>query len=466
MNERARERIDRIFGAFEHAPRRRRSRLPPGPRTNPWLTMLFWARRPIELLEAARERYGPTFTLRLPVQGPIVIVTRPEDIRDVFTASPEDAHAGEAAAILEPLLGKNSVILLDGDRHARERRMLMPPFHGDRIRTYGDTMHRVAMRAIEAAPIGRRHPILSTMQRITLDVIMTTVFGLEEEGARLDRMRGLLTDIVEAAADPLKLLPWPDVVFAPFMPWGKMFEDVAEVDRMLAEEVARRRREGSDGRHDVLAMLVAARDEDGAPMTDIELRDEMVTLLVAGHETTATTLSWACSELLDHPDIYEKLEREVDAATQGGFDAVKVAALPYLDAVVKETLRRRPILPLVGRRLQRDMTIGDIDLPKGAVVGPCVYLAHHRAENFADPYRFDPARFLAGKVSPYAFFPFGGGGRRCIGMAFALFEAKVVLATLVASRRIERVPGHTTKVTRRAITLAPSQGMPLVLRPR
>jgi cytochrome P450 len=379
-------------------------------------------------------------------------------VREIFTGDDDDLRAGEANVVLRPLLGVNSVLFLDGDRHARERRLMLPPFHGERMLAYADTMRAITDDVLDRWPVGRPFPIHPEMQAITLEIILRTVFGLE--AGALAVLRDLLRRWIASALNPLLLWPLLQVDFGRMSPWGRLLRLKREIDALLLAEIARRREAGAGERADVLSLLLAARDEEGRPMRDEELLDEMITLLVAGHETTATALAWTFHHLLANPDVLEACRAEARASS-GGF-----AQLSLLDAVVKETLRLNPVITEVGRRLTRPMRIGGRDIPAGVAVGPCIYLVHRRPDVWPDPERFDPARFVGTRPSPYEFLPFGGGSRRCLGMAFALYEMKVVLATVLARAELAPMRGYRMKVVRRSITMAPSRGMPVVVTAR
>jgi cytochrome P450 len=304
------------------------------------------------------------------------------------------------------------------------------------------------------------------MQGVTLDVILRTVFGLDEGPAKRD-LRAALLQLLTLGSNGQTLLAAqqaadgtrPGVV-------GRFFDARERVDRLLYAEIASRRRTDVAGRADVLSLLVQATYEDGAPLEDEALRDELMTMLLAGHETTATALAWAVSHVLADARVRERLAGELGDLGPVPFDPQRVLKLEYLDAVCRETLRITPIVPLVGRRLTRPMTIGGIDLPAGVVASPCIYLAHRRADRWPEPARFRPERFLESKPTPYEFLPFGGGVRRCLGMAFALYEMKIVLAELLARVELHAAPGYQVRVVRRSVTLAPSEGMPVVVERR
>jgi cytochrome P450 len=319
---------------------------------------------------------------------------------------------------------------------------------------------------IDRWPLGRPFPIHPEMQRITLEVILRTVFGLEE-GEVLDRLRDALSRLMSFTGGPAALLlfiPWMQFDLGPLSPGGRFVRYAGDVDTLLFAEIARRRSAGIDGREDILSMLIAARDEQGRGMTDQELRDEMVTLLLAGHETTATALAWAFHHLLEHPDVLERLRAEMrESAGDAPVEPEVASRLPYLDAVVKETLRVTPVISNIGRMLTVPARVGGHLLPAGVIAAPAIHLTHHRADLWPEPDRFHPERFLGLRPNPYAFLPFGGGARRCIGAAFATYEMKVVLARVLTRRALRRAPGSLVRPVRRNITLAPSGGVGVVV---
>jgi cytochrome P450 len=431
------------------------------------LQIVRWLRHPIEMMEDSRARYGDAFTFRFPGVPPLVVFADQAAIKDLFTGSPDQLHASEANAILEPFLGRSSLLLMDGARHRRERRLLMPPFHGERMKVYGTVMRALADEAIDAWPLGRAFPIHPEMQRITLEVILRTVFGLDE-GPELNALRRCLAEGAALVTDnPYLMMSWLQRDLGPLTAWRRILRVREEADRILFAEFARRRAEGASGRQDILALLLEARDEDGRPMTDVELRDEMVTLLLAGHETTATTLAWVLHRILTHPDVLARLREEVLRVGGGGAVAPeRIHELVLLDATIKESQRVMPIIPMVGRGVMAPLRIGEWDLPPGVIAACCIYLAHHDPVVWAEPTRFDPDRFLEAKPSPYEFFPFGGGTRHCIGAAFASYEMKIVLAEILVRTELRAAAGYQARIVRRGITFAPSAGMPLVVERR
>src|SRR3569623_126618 len=447
--------------------------LPPGPDSPRRYNMVRWLATPLPWRDQLHGKFGNAFTMQLPrADVPIVIFAEPSAVRDLWTGDPDTLHAGEANIILKSVLGKGSLLVLDGDRHLRERRLMLPPFHGDRMRAYGDTMREGTAQEVERWPTSRAFSLHESTQAITLDVIMRTVFGVGSADPRMRPLRDALVrwttlgtsrlgtavllmtppeyadNILQATEGPLGRL----------LPWAKLVRAQLEVDRLIRDLITARRREGTQGKEDILSMLLEARDETGAPMTDDQLRDEMLTLLVAGHETTATALAWTVHHLLEHPEWHDRIRAEVrEVGTQ------ELDKLVLLDAAIKETLRLTPILPMVGRVLAKPATLGGVAMPKGSVALACIYLVHRRADLWPDSLRFDPNRFVGKKADPTTYFPFGGGVRRCLGMAFASYEMKIVLATILAKVDLANAPGKKIKLVRRGITFAPSGGMPVML---
>jgi cytochrome P450 len=436
--------------------------LPPGPDLSSWAQVFHWLRTPMPFLEECRARFGRSWTLRLPGLARHVVMTADEEIiREVFADAGDLLHAGEANVVLRPFVGAHSVLMADGAPHRRKRKLLLPPFHGERMHAYGRTILEVAEAQIDRWPVGRTFPIHPEMREITLRIIVRTVFGIES-GARFERLVHLLTEALDAAAWPPLLIPVFQRELLGFGPWARFQRAVREADAMLHDELARRRSGQVPPGDDILSLLLAARDEDGRPMPDDELRDELVTLLVAGHETTATALAWAFRHLLERRDLEARLFEEVDGAFARGPEAL--AKLPLLDAVCRETLRLRPVIPIVARVLKQPMTLGGMELPEGTAVAPAIYVTQRDPEIFPNPNAFDPDRFLRASAKPAAtqWFPFGGGVRRCIGMAFALYEMKLVLADVVRRARLRLAPTATAGMERRSITFAPRKGLPVV----
>ena len=415
--------------------------LPPGPRMPRAVQTLGWMSRPGPFMERLRDGYGDAFTLRIQNEGTWVLVSDPAAVKQVFTGDPKLLHAGEANVILRPMLGPSSVLLLDEREHMAQRKLLLPPFHGERMKAYGELMTEVAECEVASWPAGEVMATRPNMQRLTLEIVMRAIFGVSDT-AGLERLRGALTAMLDWTMDPSRLAL---LIFAGPNRIGKLpayRRVMGELDAVIYGEIARRRGAADlDARADILSMLLGARHDDGAPMTDRELRDELMTLLVAGHETTATALSWALERLARHPGAWGRL--------RGGDE-------DYVDAVIKETLRLRPVLPIVLRKLKAPMEIGGHELPAGVSVAPCIFLVHRRADVYPEPHAFRPERFLEQPAGTYTWIPFGGGVRRCLGASFALFEMATVLR--VVARRCARLePGGPVpeRIARRSITLVP-----------
>ncbi len=413
---------------------------------------LIWSRRAQWMLEQCRARFGDMFTLRIAYEGTWVMVSDPEAVKRVFTGDPRVFHAGEGNQILRPILGENSVLVLDERAHIGQRKLLLPPFHGERMQGYGEKMAEIAVREIESWPGGAPYALRPRMQAITLEIILETVFGVHG-GERMASLRAALRDFLDLTTDPRLLAPvlliGPDRVRN--VPAFRRRVD--RVDDLIRREIAERRTaEDVAERDDVLSMLVGARHEDGSPMSDAEIRDELLTLLVAGHETTATALAWAMERLARHP---EKLER-LRAESLAGEDA-------YLTATIQETLRLRPVIVLVIRRLTEPVEIGGYELPAGASVTPCIHLVHRNPEIYPEPERFLPERFLDNPPGTYTWIPFGGGVRRCLGASFAQFEMAVVLRELVGRREVRPARPEPERVFRRAITETPRHDAEVIL---
>jgi cytochrome P450 len=439
--------------------RRLKSQLPPGPKMpSTWQTVASWTRPTVGLLRA-RERYGKRFTVRFLGQPPFVILSDPEDIKELFKAPPEVLHPGEGARILEPIVGPNSVILLDEAPHLEQRRLMLPAFHGEAMQSLEGLMTELTERELADWP--REQPITlhPRLQRLTLEIVLRAVFGLEQ-GAQLDRLRELLTQVLEFAENPISLLPFAQRMLAGRGPMGRLERLREEADKLIFELIDERRREGGGG-PDVLALLLSARHEDGSEMSHAELRDELVTALVAGHETTASQLAWAFEQLAREPRVVKRLTEELD---RGEDDA-------YLTATIHEIMRRRPVLINAEPRLvKQPIRIGGVDYPPGAVLIANAFLVHHDPDIYPDPFAFRPERFLesAGGQTPgtYTWLPFGGGRRRCLGASFAMLEMKIVLRAVLEANLLVAVGDQPERPRRRSITISPSRGCEVILRAR
>jgi cytochrome P450 len=433
--------------------------LPPGPSTPPALQMLRWMRTPFRVMDECQARFGDAFTMRLPrMPSGVVVLADPLAVKDVFGLGPDEAHAGKANFLLEPVVGRHSLLLLDGAEHLRQRKMMLPAFHGERMHAYGRAMLDATNDSIDGWPLERTFPVHRPMQAITLQVILRTVFGVEE-GPRFTELADALRQMLDATANPILLFPFMQRDLGPFSPWRRFKRHAQHASDILRSEIRRGREAGTSGRVDVLAMMLDARDDAGRPLSEDEVHDELVTLLVAGHETTATALAWTLRWLLPDRVLLGKLNEEI---TSVGGDPLRMAKLPLLDATVKEALRLQPVVPNVGRVLQQPMTLGGLDLPAGAIVAPSIYLVHRRPSLYPDPTRFRPERFLDFKPAAWEWLPFGGGLRKCVGAAFAMYEMKMVLAAMLP--RVEmRLDIDRVRHVRRSITITPEGGLPVVV---
>jgi cytochrome P450 len=427
--------------------------LPPGPSAPALVQATRWMRSPVSLMEECRERYGDTFTVRMARVGELVFISDPPSVKRLFSADRENRLPEGRSVLLEPVLGRRSLLLLEGEDHLRSRRLMLPPFHGERMRAYEAVMERAADRELDSWPLGRRFPLHPRMQAITLEVILRAVFGVEDP-VRRERLRGLLVRLLEVTSSPrAQVIGLLSRRLGRIGPYGRLLRLMADVDAALFEQIAERRGDpGAGDRDDILSLLVEARFEDGEPMSDSEIRDQLMTLLLAGHETTATALAWAFDLLFRSPDAFDRLRAELAERRDG-----------FLDAVATETLRVRPVVPSVGRLITSNTTLGGFDLPAGTAVMASIYLVHTREDLYAAPYEFRPDRFLEGAPETYSWIPFGGGTRRCLGAAFASFEIKVVLRTILRRAVLRAGTDRPEPYGHRNVTLSPRNGTPAVL---
>jgi cytochrome P450 len=443
--------------------------LPEGPKRPSVVQLLSYTARPLEFLDACAKQYGEIFTMRLAGYGQFVVISNPNYIEEVFAADPAVAHSGEAnVSIFLAALGTRSVLLLDEKPHARQRKLLMPPLHGDRMRAYLTAMRETTLHVIDRWPTGQVVTIDQSMREITLRVILQTVFGVHDNG-----QFQVLSDLIQ---NMLAETVTPFVLLGPLIPeglrrlsprWARFLRNVDQLRARLSEIISRSRSsEDLAKRSDVLAVLLQARDEDGQPMDDEEICDELITLLLAGHDTSAAALSWAVREILASPRVHDRIANEVTPARRSDFSAAELAGLEYVDAAIKETLRLRTVVPLVLRLLKAPVSLGPWELPAGARIAPCMHVVHHRSDLYPDPAVFRPERFLERKYGPYEWFPFGGGNRRCLGMAFSLYEMKVLLSTLFSRLKLELVGEATVRPARRGVLLTPKGGTKVIVRDR
>ena len=428
-----------------------RAGLPPGPRTPATLNTARFLRRPLQTLLGWHRRYGDVFTIRMLAFGTGVYVADPGEIRRLFTGDQSDLHAGEANAPLAPILGRNSVLVLDGPEHLRQRRLLLPPFQGSAVESFRTVIREVAEAEVEGWRCGDELVLRERMRALTFEVICRAVFGVTER-ERVEHLRTALLRVIDLSA--LFFLPAPlrrDL--GRLSLGGVLARRLRAADALIYEEIARRRREADlDQRTDVLSLLLRARDEDGKPMSDAELRDELMTMLAAGHETTATGLAFAFDLLLRHPRALARLRAELDAESDD-----------YLDAVVTETLRLRPVIDAAERTLKAPRAIAGWELPAGIRVYPGIALVHRREDLYPQAAEFRPERFLDGGAESYSWLPFGGGIRRCIGAALARAEMAEVIRTVVSRAELSPARRDPDPVVLRGITLAPRHGVPVTV---
>jgi cytochrome P450 len=391
-------------------------------------------------------RYGDLFTLRMPGGEIVIGIADPAAVKTVFTADPEALKVGAGGnALLEPLLGSSSLLLLDGGAHVRQRRLLLPPFHGQRMQRYGELMKEIAERSLEQWPRGGPFPLQPRMQAITLDVILRAVFGIED-AERQRELRVVLRSLLDLGQTRLPFLPW--LRHWARGSWVRFMHEREQLDELLYDEIARRRGE-PDGaeREDIFSLLLQARYEDGSPMTDKELRDELLTLLVAGHETTATALAWTFELLFRNEGPRRRLLEELERGVES-----------YLEAVITETLRLRPVIAQLSRKTVAPFELNGYTIPPETLLAPSIYLIHRRPDIYPEPEAFRPERFLDNGPETYSWLPFGGGVRRCIGASFAIFEMKVVLKTILERATLRPASSEPEPPVPRTITFAPKHG--------
>jgi cytochrome P450 len=436
-----------------------RRQLPPGPRVASVVQLMATWTRPIPSLLHLGQKYGRRFTVQLPFQPPFVILSDPEDIRELFAAPPDVIHPGEGASVLEPVVGRNSVILLDEDTHLAQRRLMLPAFHGQRMQRLTGLMEELAAAEVDSWPRGEPLQLHPRLQRVTLEIILRAVFGLEQ-GPQLDELRDLVSEVLVWGESPLSVLPALRPL-ARHLPSVRRFDaTMVQADRLIFRLIDERRAatgEGSEPREDILAMLLDARHEDQSPMSPQELRDELMTALVAGHETTASQLAWGFDRLAHEPRVMKRLREEID---EGESDE-------YLTATINEILRIRPVLPNAEPRLtMRPVEIGGFRYPAGVALLASAFLVHHDPEIYPQPEAFRPERFLEKPPGTYTWIPFGGGRRRCLGASFALTEMKIVLRAVLSRYELEAGGKRRETARRRSITFSPARGATVVLADR
>jgi unspecific monooxygenase len=441
------------------------SQLPNCITSPPWWQLINWIADPIGVQDKYSQKYGDIFTMHLSGLGSLVVIGNPQAIGEIFSQDSQ-FDVGRANALAEPLIGRNSLMLMDGDHHRRERKLLMPPFHGERLVTYAKQICLITEQVASQWQIGQPFVARTAMQKVSLEVILQIVFGLSE-GERYQQLKPLLTQWLDMTDSPLRssmlFLRFLQQDWGAWTPWGRMKERQGRVHDLLQAEIEERRKQGNEGRNDVLSLMMAVRDENGQAMSDEELRDELLTILFAGHETTATTLAWALYQIHQQLDVREKLLEELDSLGENS-PPMKIAQLPYLTAVCQETLRMYPVIPVIFPRITKlpVKIAGQLFDPETTLM-PSIYLVHYREDLYPNARQFKPERFLERQYSPSEYLPFGGGSRRCLGYALAQLEIKLVLATILSKYQLALVEDKPVKLQRRGFTLAPAGGVRMVM---
>jgi cytochrome P450 len=428
----------------------------PGPPLPRFLQSMLWLMRPLEFVETCQRLYGDVFAVRLLMENDLVLLGRPDLIHDAVSRAGEDLRAGEAnGRLLEPLLGPNSVLLLDGKPHLRQRKLLLPAFHGERMRAWEEVIREVTIREIGRWPRNRVFALRPSMQRLTIDVILRVVFGFDD-GPEMGHVRDLIGKLAGMSRRPLGMVLTYGRPAGGLSPYGRFIAVRDELDRAIYRLVSQRRDAG-DAQHrtDVLSTLLLAHDEAGQPMDDQEIRDELVTLLFAGHETTATSLAW-CFDLLTHqPDAMHQLETDLDGGGTG-----------YLNAVIDETFRLRPPVFIVVRNAKRPVNVDGMQVPAGRTLAPSIHLLHRNPKIYSDPEQFRPERFLNARPEPREWIPFGGGIRRCLGASFATLEMRIAIPEILRRVRLQAASSQPERYRREAVTIVPRNGTRVLIRDR
>jgi cytochrome P450 len=443
--------------------------LPPGPKTPAVWQLIHYSHSPLPFLEACAHRYGDPFTIQWAGYGRFVMLASPDAVKDVFRGDPQILHSGEGNEFLAASVGANSVLVLDEEPHARQRRVLLSPLKGERMRSFFDAMQAATFAAIGTWSIGRTLRMLEPMRQITLRVMLQVVLGLSP-GPQLEDFAGKVRRVLELGRGRyglilVKMLP---IELLQRMRWLPFYRRMHELDESLFAFIeARRRATAGNGDESILADLLAASHEDGRPLSGQEIRDALVTLIFAGHDTTSVALAWALEQIAPRADVIDRITDELEQTTSGRPPrADQLHKLEYLDAVIRESLRIRTILPFSVRLTKAPFAAGGRDYPPGVVLCPCSHLVHRRPDLYPEPEKFLPERFLERRYAAHEWFPFGGGNRMCLGMAFALYEMKTVLGTLFATVRLARPPGSRSAPVRRGLALAPNDGVELMVTQR
>jgi unspecific monooxygenase len=435
---------------------------------HPLQQLLGWTFNPLQFLDDCAAKYGDVFVAKIgPASPNIVLVSNPAFLAELFApGNAEKLDSGRAQVLLKMPMGELSTLVSDGAPHRRKRQLLMPPFHGDRMKAYGNDIRQITEEVCSQWVPGQPFEMLETMNALTLRVILTAIFGLYK-GERCEQIEQRLNAFLDVIASPITYLP----AVVPFLrvnlgfwnPVGAFFETRDRVDELLFAEIRDRRQNFDPSRPDILTLLLMAKDETGEGMEDQELRDELMTMLLAGHDSSASTISWAFSMILSHPEVKQRLLAELDGLGDTP-DPAAISKLPYLSAVCSEVLRRRAAGPTVAPRISNaPIQIQGYDFPEDTTFLPCHHLTHHREDLYPEPEKFMPERFLDRTYGPNEYFPFGGGNRRCIGATFANYEMKIVLATLLRRYDLQLAQKMPIKAVRRGVNISPQGGVKVVM---
>ncbi len=441
----------------------------PQVKQKPFWQRLQWIADPVAYMENAVKDNPDIFAAEVIGFGSnLVFVNHPEAIKELLSKDRQRFPAlGSENALLRPLVGDNSIFLISGDRHKNRRKLLLPPFHGERMQAYGKLIRDLSLKIFKRVNPGETFTVRSLTQDISLQVILEAVYGLEEN-SRAQKLRSLMTQIADAFSSPLTssllFFSWLQKDLGAWSPWGKFLRQQQELDSAIFQEIAERREKSDHSRQDILSMLLAAQDEAGNFLSDQELRDELMSLMFAGHETTATSMAWAMYWIHYHPDVKAKLMAEINGLGDDP-DPMEIVKLPYLNAVCQETFRIYPVAMLTFPRvaLGAEKLYG-YEIKPGTLLLGCIYLAHHREDIYPDAKQFRPERFLGKQYSPYEFVTFGGGSRRCIGEALAQFEMKIAIATILTHYDLDLATQASEKPARRGVTLAPAAGVRMLMK--
>ncbi len=441
-------------------------KLPEGPKTPALFQLIKWIARPFEYLEECAEKYGDVFTMRLFGFPPLVFIANPQGIQEIFSADAKYFDVGRSNYLVRPLFGDNCIFLMDGSRHKKERKLLMPPFHGEKVKSYAESICEITEKVASRWEIDRPFIARDATQEITLKVIMQTIFGLSE-GERYQQVKLLLADWLNVTGSPARssflFSKFLQVDLGAWSPWGKFVRQRRKIYDLLQAEIEEKRANPEKQGDDILSLMLSATDEDGQPMSDDWLKDELMSLLFAGHETTATALAWAFYWLEKLPEVKEKLLQEIDSLEENP-DPIEISRLPYLTAVCQETLRIYPVVPIAFARIAKQyIEIMGRKFAAETTLIPVIYSTHHREDLYPNSKQFKPERFLDRQYTPYEFLPFGGGVRLCLGYALAMLEMKLVIATIVSKYNLKLANNKPIKPMRRGATVTPSNGVPLVM---